>query len=120
MKTIDNLSVYNAAREFRIEISQLTKFFPSEEKFRLKDQILRSSRSISAQIAEGHGRFSFKENIQYLRIARGSLVETLDHLAVALDEGYIQPEDYERLRSQLINILKMLNGYINYCKSKVS
>jgi len=49
----------------------------------------RASRSVNHNIAEGYGRFPFQENIQFCRIARGSLFETLDHGIIALDEGYI-------------------------------
>ena len=62
--------------------------FPTK-KNRLIDQVIRSSRSITANIAEGHGRYHYQENIQFCRTARGSLTESLDHLICALDEGFI-------------------------------
>jgi len=91
---ITDLEVWKNARAFRNEISRLTKSFPSEEKYKLVDQIIRSSRSVSANIAEGHGRFHFQENIQFCRTARGSLLETFDHLTVALDEGYLNEKTF--------------------------
>ena len=51
------------------------------------DQLIRATRSITANIAEGHGRYHFQENIQFCRQARGSLTETLDHLICAQDEN---------------------------------
>jgi len=63
--------------------------FPSIENFSLTSQIRRSSRSVGNIIAEGFGRFHYKENVQFCRMARGSLNETLDHGIIAKDEGYI-------------------------------
>lgn len=80
----------------RNEISELTKKFPDSEKYKLKDQIIRSSRSVSANVAEGHDRFRFQKNIQFCRTARGSLIETFDHLTVALDEEFINKEEFEK------------------------
>jgi len=88
MKLID-LEIWKKSRSFRNEIAEVSKSFPDFEKFKLVDQIIRSSRSVTANIAEGHGRFHYQENIQFCRTARGSLLETFDHLTVALDEKYI-------------------------------
>jgi four helix bundle protein len=55
-QSFEELEVWKKARDLKIEISQLVKTFPTEEKYKLTDQLLRSSRSINAQIAEGHGR----------------------------------------------------------------
>lgn len=64
-------------------VFEMVKSFPKEEKFRLSDQLIRSTRKCPANIAEGHGRYHWQENIQYNRIARGSLTESIDHLNVA-------------------------------------
>ncbi|MFQ5334704.1 MAG: four helix bundle protein [Flavobacteriales bacterium] len=91
---------------------------PDTEKFRLKDQLLRASRSITACIAEGYGRYHYQENIQFCRQARGSLMECLDHLTCALDERYIANKDFEKFEKQHDRILKILNGYIAFLKRK--
>ena len=78
------------------------------------DQIIRSSRSITANIAEGHGRFHYQENIQYCRIARGSLEETLEHLILAYDEQFINKEEFLNLKMQYDRCLLLLNKYIAY------
>ncbi|WP_338226965.1 four helix bundle protein [Algoriphagus taiwanensis] len=77
-------------------------------------QIRKSSRSITNNIAEGYGRFFFQENIQFCRISRGSLSETLDHMIVAFDEEYISDLELESFRVLHNDCLKLLNGYINY------
>ena len=116
MHSFEDLEAWKSARELRKAISVLVKNFPKEENFRLKDQIIRSSRSISANIAEGYGRFHYKENIQYCRHARGSLLETLDHLICACDENIINEEKLGELRIVVAHNLKLLNGYILYLK----
>ncbi len=74
----------------------------------------RSSRSVGNNIAEGYGRFHFQENIQFCRIARGSLFETLDHGIIAFDEGYISEDNLKNLREIHNRTLLILNGYIKY------
>ena len=117
MKLTD-LEVWRKSRVFRNEISLITKSFPSHEKFKLVDQIIRSSRSVTANIAEGHGRFHYQENIQFCRTARGSLLETFDHLTVALDENYIQENVFSELVFKYEELTKMINGYITYLKKR--
>ncbi len=90
---IENLEVSVKAKEYRRDIYELVKQFPKIEEFRLSNQLIRSTRKYPANIAEGYGRFHYKENIQFCRIARGSLVETLDHLSVALECDYITNEN---------------------------
>ena len=116
MKSIENLDIYNKSRDFRRSISGLVKKIPINEKYRLTDQIIRSSRSISANIAEGYGRFHYQESIQFFRIARGSLLETQEHLRCAFDEKYINKPEFSCHLSQSISLLRQLNGYINYMK----
>ncbi|RKX37305.1 MAG: four helix bundle protein, partial [Verrucomicrobia bacterium] len=100
----------------RREVSRFCKTLPRKEEYRLKDQIIRSSRSVTANIAEGYGRHHHKENIQFCRTARGSLTETLDHLIVALDDEYLTKEEHTIMRGLLENTHKVLNGYIAYLK----
>lgn len=88
--------------------------FPPEEKFRLADQIVRSSRGVTACIGEGHGRFHYKESVQYCRMARGSLMETLEHLIIAFDEGYITADALKEMKTRVDTCGKLLNGYISY------
>lgn len=116
LKTFETLECYQRARELRKKISAFCEILPKEEIYRLKDQISRSSRSITANIAEGYGRHHHQENLQFCRMARGSLSETLDHLIVAMDDGYLDQDEYEQLRTELENTWKVLNGYIAYLR----
>jgi len=120
MKAFTDLEVWQKARLFRSNISVLVKSFPAEEKYRLGDQIVRSSRSVGNNIAEGHGRFHYVDSARFLINARGSLIETLDHLIIALDEKYITEEDFNKFKTDYEECLRMLNGYINYLRNQQS
>src|SRR5688572_16358627 len=111
-ESFEDLNAYKIAREIRTEISALAKTFPKHEEYKLKDQIVRSSRSVTANIAEGHGRHYYKENIKFCIIARGSLNETIDHLTVALDEHYINESIFLALSDKIKINIKVLYGYM--------
>jgi four helix bundle protein len=95
IRELETLAAWNKSRELRIQISRLSRSLPVEEKFRLSDQMIRASRSVTANLAEGYGRFHYMETVKFCSNARGSLVELLDHLYVCLDEEYIQVEQFE-------------------------
>lgn len=121
LEHFEELECYQAARICRREASQFAKQLPAEEKYRLKDQIIRSSLSVTANIAEGFGRHHHQENLQYCRQVRGSLYETVDHYHVALDEAYITPSIHVQRIEEIHTAIKILNGYIRYitnCSTK--
>jgi len=74
----------------------------------------RASHSTTRNIAEGYGRFHYKENIQFCRISRGSLFELIDDLITAKDENYILENEYSEGKMKIEKALNILNGYINY------
>jgi four helix bundle protein len=92
--SFEELDVWKLSRDFRKDISKLSKKFPKSEQYELTKQIKRSSRSVTANIAEGHGRYGFKDNTRFARISNGPLKETLDHLYVAFDEEYITKRNF--------------------------
>ncbi|HEY0670176.1 MAG TPA: four helix bundle protein [Sphingobacteriaceae bacterium] len=116
MYSFEELEAWKFARQYRLKMIEIARSFPAEEKFRLTDQLIRSARSITNNIAEGFGRFHHQENIQFCRISRGSLFETLDHLICAKDENYITEEQLMILREENAKCLRILNGYISYLK----
>jgi four helix bundle protein len=113
-----DLDTWKGCKEIRIKIWKLCRKFPQEEKYRLSDQMIRSSRSASACIAEGYGRFHYKENMQFCRQARGSLYELIDHLDVAVECGYIERNDFKEMVNEISGVIKLLNGYIRYLRSR--
>jgi len=113
-----DLPVYKTCRQFRKQISSIVrKYFPKSEDYLLKAQVIRSSRSITANIAEGFGRFHHQENIQFCRQSRGSLTETLDHMITGYDEKYIDREILAEINTDYKTCLKELNFYIKYLTS---
>ena len=118
MASFTELETWKQARKIRNIISGLVKSFPSDEKFKLTDQITRCSRSIGNNIAEGHGRFHYQDNIRFCIIARGSLSETLDHMIIALDEKIITAEIFKSFQEEHDQCSKLLNGYIAFIKKK--
>ena len=114
------LVVWQKGRAYRNECAALARtHFPADEKYRLTDQLIRASRAVTAMIAEGHGRFHHKENIQSCRMARGEVSETVDHLTVALDEKYIDEAEFNRMGELSAELERLLNGYIRHLKSQL-
>jgi four helix bundle protein len=119
-QSFTELEVWKKARVLKNEVMELTKCFPNEEKFRLADQLIRASRSINANIAEGHGRFTFKDQLHFCIQARGSLSETLNHLIDAFDCGYITPDRLEKLKMKSEEIRRLLNGDISFLRKSLT
>jgi len=113
-KGYKELECYKEARLLRIFVSQLSKKFPEAEKFMLNAQIINASRSISANIAEGYGRFTYTDMRHFFIIARGSATETMEHLNTAYDERYISLDDFNEGSSKCELVIKLINGYIAY------
>lgn len=120
-RSFEELECWKEARLLRNFIKdEVIPKIAKSEKYGLISQIQRSSRSVGNNIAEGYGRYHFQENVQFCRIARGSLEETLDHIIIATDEGYISEEQNIEFRKKHRKALLILNGYIKYLKSQKS
>ncbi|MBS3776274.1 MAG: four helix bundle protein, partial [Bacteroidales bacterium] len=87
--SFEKLNVWQEARKFISEIYELTKSFPTDEKFGLTNQIRRASVSIAANIAEGTSRTSSKDQAHFTNLSYSSLMEALNHLYISLDLNYI-------------------------------
>ena len=116
--SFEDLNCWKTATELRREISQLVKNFPAKEKFSLVSQMVRASRSVTNNIAEGFGRYHYQEFIHYCRISRGSLTELLDHGIIARDEEYISDVKLNELRNKIEKSTALINGFINYLESR--
>ena len=113
-----DLEVWKRCRDIRKMVWNLSKNFPKEEKYRLSDQMIRSSRSSTACIAEGYGRYHYQENIQFCRQARGSLYELIDHTLVAEECEYIDHDVSQAIIDEVKTGIIVLNGYIRYLKAR--
>ena len=116
--SFEKLEVYKLAREYRRKIYRLTYKLPKEEQYNLIIQMRKAAVSLTNNIAEGHGRYHYQENIQFLRQSRGSLEELLDDLNVCIDENYADKDYIEGLKQEAYNLLKKINGYIKYLKDR--
>src|SRR5229473_7283225 len=99
-QTFEALEVYQVAREFRKAMYRVAKRLPQEEKFGLVSQVRRAAISLTNNIAEGHGRFHFLEQIKFMLQSRGSLEELLDDVNVYEDEAYLPIQEIESLRQE--------------------
>ncbi len=115
----DDLDVWKECRKLVSEIYVITKDFPKEEIYGLTNQLRRASISIISNIAEGTGRNSTKDSLQFFYISRGSLFESEAQLIIACDLNYISEEQLKEIHLQLTTCKKLLNGFINYHKAKL-
>ncbi len=117
VKTFEDLHCWQAARELRQFIAQeVVPLLPEAEKYRLTDQLVRASRSGTANIAEGYGRFHYKDNAKFCSNSRGSAWEILDHLITAQDEGLISEDLLNSGREKVYKMIRLVNGYMKYLK----
>jgi four helix bundle protein len=107
-----DLDTWKHARRLRQEIYRVVGDFPSHEKYGLCSQIKRAASSVTANLADGYGRYSYRENVQFCRQSRGSLYELRDHLTTALDAGCSRQQKYEQLEAMAMSAIKLVNGYI--------
>ena len=117
IRDFKTLKVWQKANALEQEIEALVKSFPRREQYRLVDQIIRSSRSIGANIAEGNTQLFIKRELFHANAALGSCGETRNHLLTAYQNNYISKELYNILDEKFCEIIKMLYGYIKRLKS---
>lgn len=117
-RTFEDLEAYQVAREFRKAMYAVNRRLPSFEKFELGSQIRRAAVSLTNNIAEGHGRFHYLDQIKFCLQARGSLEELLDDLNVCEDESYLPLSELTALREQGWSVHKLINGYIRWLRAQ--
>jgi len=110
----NKLEVWVEARKLTNLIYELSKVFPKEEIYGLTNQMRRCAVSIPSNIAEGCGRQTSKDTINFLHISRGSLYELETQCYVALDQKYIDQNNFNIVFNQMQSCKKLLNGFINY------
>jgi four helix bundle protein len=112
VKNYKELEIWQKAVNLAIEAYKATSHFPDAERFGLTAQIRRASTSIAANIAEGWGRGTTKEYIQFLLIARGSLMEFETQAVIGGRLNYLTEVQLGALQGQIAEVGKMLNGLI--------
>jgi four helix bundle protein len=116
--TFEDLEVYKKAMQFRKAMYGVTRRLPDFEKYELASQIRRASVSLTNNIAEGHGRFHYLEQLKFLFLARGSLQELIDNLNVCEDESYLTRSEVVALKEQAKEVQRLISGYARYLRAR--
>ena len=117
-QTFEDLEAYKVAREFRKAMYGVSRKLPAFERFELASQIRRAAVSLTNNIAEGHGRFHYPDQIKFILQARGSLQELIDDLNVCEDEDYLPAAEVAPLKQSGWHVLKLLNGYLRWLRDR--
>ena len=117
IREFTDLKVWQEGHKLVLIIYKLTKEFPKEERYSLIDQLRRCVISITSNIAEGFGRHSYKEKIQFYYQSQGSLTELKNQIYIARDVGYITYEQFDQIINQADQVHKLLQGLITKSKS---
>ncbi len=120
IEAFTDLIVWKEAHKLVIFIYKITVNFPKEELYSLVNQMRRAAASITANIAEGFGRQTYKEKIQFYYIAKGSLSELKNFLFIARDIGYLKEGEFSDLYSQITSIEQLLQGLIRKSKTFIN
>ena len=119
MNNYEQLEVFQKSHTLVLEIYNITDSFPSHEKFRIVDQMIRSAYSVPSNIVEGNSKNTTKEYLNFLYISRGSIHELKYFLLLSRDLFYISDKVYQKLLSECDAAGKMLNAMINSLKRKI-
>jgi four helix bundle protein len=117
-RTFEDLEVYKAAREFRKKMYGVARRLPDFEKFGLASQICRAAVSLTNNMAEGHGRYHFADQVRFFLGSRGSLQESVDDINVCNDEKYLEGDEITELKREAWRVLGLINGYLRYLRDR--
>lgn len=119
IQSFTDLVAWQEGHKLVIAIYEATKVFPKEEMFGLTNQMRRCVISITSNIAEGFGRQSYKEKVQFYSTAKGSNLELQNQLLAARDIGFLKLEQFRVLSEQSLVVGKLLTGLIQKSKQFV-
>lgn len=111
-----DLEVWKEAQKLKIQVYNIVKMLPPSENFNLSLQIRRCVISITANIAEGFGRFHINDSMQFVRIARGSLFELKDHILSCITLKLLPEEQTSEILDQIGAVGRLMNGYLRYLR----
>lgn len=113
VKSVEDLEVFKKSHLLVLKIYELSKLFPSDERYGLISQVRRSAYSIPSNLMEGSNRLGSKEYRQFVGIARGSAAELKYQLLLSKDLGYVSIEKYNEIEKEILEISRMLMGLAN-------
>lgn len=114
----ERLEVWQLSIAFVDTIYRMSKSFPSDERFGLTSQLRRAAVSIAANIAEGTGRISDRDNLRFVEIGYGSLMEVVSHAEVAFRQQFLNEAQREEIRIQADKIARQLSGWANHLRKQ--
>ena len=117
-RTFEDLEVYKAGRKFRKKMYGVARRLPDFEKFGLASQIRRAAVSLTNNMAEGHGRYHFADQVRFFLGSRGSLQESVDDINVCNDEKYLEGDEITELKGEAWRVLGLINGYLRYLRDR--
>lgn len=120
IQSFTDLNVWKEGHKLVVMVYEITKHFPKEETYSLTDQMRRAASSITANIAEGFGRQTYKEKVQFYYLAKGSLSELKNFILIAKDVGYLAPENFKDLADQANIVDPLLQGFIRKSKTFIN
>jgi four helix bundle protein len=115
-KRFEEIESWKRARELTNKVYQVSKQGDFARDFTLKDQVRRACISIMSNIAEGYDRSGTKEFVQFLATAKGSAGEVRCQLYIALDQGYIDEDEFAELVSTALETQSLIGGLMNYLR----
>ncbi|MFH1822699.1 MAG: four helix bundle protein [Patescibacteria group bacterium] len=113
---LENLEIYKLAERLEVFIHRVTEKFPKDEKYRSVDQLRRSSSSTTDNISESYNRYSYKDKINRMYIARGEAGETKAGIKKAFKKGFVSEKIANFVDEKYTELIKGINGYISYLK----
>ncbi|MCL5434776.1 MAG: four helix bundle protein [Patescibacteria group bacterium] len=120
IESFTDLNVWKEGHELVVLVYKITKDFPREETYSLIDQMRRAAASITANIAEGFGRQTYKEKVQFYYLAKGSLSELKNFILIAKDVGYLTESQFTILSKQSNIVGPLLQGLIRKSKTFIN
>ena len=118
MFNFERLEVWQKAIEYADLVYNVTRDFPSDERFGLTSQLRRSAVSVAANIAEGSSRSSKADMARFIEIAYGSLLESVTHLEIAKRQQFIGAANYAEAYGRAETLARMLSGLRRTIKLK--
>lgn len=116
MAHFSELRVYQLAEELSNQLWIIVGKWDYFAKDTVGKQIIRSADSIGANIAEGNGRYNYKDNQRFIKIARGSLYETRHWLRLAFNRKLLTNEEINKIKPLIEELSPKLNAYLNSIK----
>ncbi len=118
MGTFRDLWIWRESHQLMLEIHNMARTLPKDERFRKRDQIERSSSSVPDNISEGYTSYYFNLKIKGMYIARQEAGETQNHLEALTGKGYIERKEADDWISRYERVMAGINSYINFVNDK--